>query len=411
MLNSSFKPLAKTLLLICLFVVLQLPVSGFAQTVTHVVPYDRTPQSCLRFKPEVECDKNGVISVILHAINPAGFSPDELEVTSLTPGVTVQPNYMSPVPPQPSFVLNGATIGQEITLMSNAVDIGAGAIQGSDLCCAGTFTFRIPRGICKRPDPDLEVKKSRGACRAWSNGNGHSCTFQVSVTNVGSGQFTGPLSITDTYTAPSANVSNPSPPWVCTNFPATNSFTCTHPVTTVSPGQTVWLNYTLNVGGYIRGGRFQNCAELRPDDTTRGQVARAQALLNDAGYSAGTVDGVAGARTRAAVLACQSDNGQPLTGDYRDFLGFIASQSSVDAFLGNNRSCVNVDLKAIPQTVKPKTCPKGTVGIYPNCRKIIRKTCPSATVGTFPNCKRVVVRKCPKGTIGDWPICVKIKLR
>ena len=48
------------------------------------------------------------------------------------------------------------------------------------------------------------------------------------------------------------------------------------------------------------------------------------------------------------------------------------------------------------------TCPKGTVGKYPNCRKL---TCPKGTVGKYPNCRKLT---CPKGTVGKWPNCRKL---
>lgn len=47
----------------------------------------------------------------------------------------------------------------------------------------------------------------------------------------------------------------------------------------------------------------------------------------------------------------------------------------------------------------PRSCPPGTAGKWPNCR---RQTCPRGTTGTWPDCKQ---RSCPKGTVGNWPNC------
>jgi hypothetical protein len=407
-----FKSLAKLLFIMAIFATGITGGPVLAQSLTHGLTPDRERNMCLRLDPEIECDRNGVISVTLHGTSPGGFSPSEMEVVSLTPGVTVQPNYMSPVQANPSFVLNGASIGQQITLMTNAVDFGAGSIAGSDLCCAGWVKFRIPRDICSQPDPDLKITKTRGRCSPWASGNGHSCKFRVNVQNVGAGSFFGPLSVTDTFTAPAATVSNPSPPWICSNFPANQSFTCDHPITTMAPGDTVVLDYTLSIPGYRRGGRFRNCAELRPNNTRRGQIAFSQTLLNDAGYGAGTVDGVMGSQTRAAIRQCQAENGMPTTGDYRDFLDFIGSQSSVDLNLSNNRDCIDVGLDPNPnKPITPKICPAGTTGTYPNCRTIAVQTCPSGTTGTFPNCRKIRVQTCPTGTTGTFPNCRKIRVQ
>ena len=53
---------------------------------------------------------------------------------------------------------------------------------------------------------------------------------------------------------------------------------------------------------------------------SRDQVAEIQSLLNELGYDAGTVDGVLGINTRAAIAAYQRDNGYAATGRIDDSL-------------------------------------------------------------------------------------------
>ncbi|MEM8974417.1 MAG: hypothetical protein AAGD43_20345 [Pseudomonadota bacterium] len=84
-----------------------------------------------------------------------------------------------------------------------------------------------------------------------------------------------------------------------------------------------------------------------------------------------------------------------------------------------------------------RKCPKGTIGIYPKCRRIVKPPqirCPKGTVGKWPKCRRVgkpprppkcpfgykgrppnckkIIKppqiKCPKGTVGKWPKCRRV---
>lgn len=57
-------------------------------------------------------------------------------------------------------------------------------------------------------------------------------------------------------------------------------------------------------------------------------------------------------------------------------------------------------------TIKP--CPRGTIGVWPLCTKIVKRKCPSGTVGRWPKCKKVVKKICPSGTKGYWPKCYKV---
>jgi hypothetical protein len=49
------------------------------------------------------------------------------------------------------------------------------------------------------------------------------------------------------------------------------------------------------------------------------------------------------------------------------------------------------------------SCPRGTVGTFPDCRGAREQVCPSGTTGRFPNC--TPLRACPPGTVGAYPNC------
>jgi hypothetical protein len=52
----------------------------------------------------------------------------------------------------------------------------------------------------------------------------------------------------------------------------------------------------------------------------------------------------------------------------------------------------------------PQTGPSGGDGLNGS------RQCPKGTIGKWPNCRRITVtqpRACPKGTVGQWPKCTK----
>jgi FecR protein len=57
-------------------------------------------------------------------------------------------------------------------------------------------------------------------------------------------------------------------------------------------------------------------------------------------------------------------------------------------------------------------CKNGTVGKWPNCKKIDEpgKSCPHGTTGKWPICKKLELKpkKCPDGSFGKWPNCKKL---
>lgn len=71
----------------------------------------------------------------------------------------------------------------------------------------------------------------------------------------------------------------------------------------------------------------------------------------------------------------------------------------------------------LAQTQTSRSCPRGYVGRYPNCRRPQRPStgstkCPRGTIGKPPVCIKVSVkppRKCPRGYVGWRPNCKRIQ--
>ena len=60
-----------------------------------------------------------------------------------------------------------------------------------------------------------------------------------------------------------------------------------------------------------------------------------------------------------------------------------------------------------PNCAPVRTCPGGTIGKYPNCRPVQVLRCPAGTRGVYPNCEPIV-RKCPPGFVGTPPLCRRL---
>lgn len=63
-----------------------------------------------------------------------------------------------------------------------------------------------------------------------------------------------------------------------------------------------------------------------------------------------------------------------------------------------------------PNCTAIRTCPGGTTGRYPNCRPYLAQRCPAGTRGNYPSCQPIV-RLCPPGYVGTPPLCRRINQR
>ena len=193
---------------------------------------------------------------------------------------------------------------------------------------------------------------ARASCVA-----GQPCAFNVSIRNVGTGTYVGPLHIDDiTAPATASLVSAAPPPWSCSG--SGGHFSCTYPATTLAPGEMRTLSLTLRTrpSGVTR---LNNCAEMAWDGTET--VMAVQNALNELGFPAGRPDGKAGPQTGKAVAAYQERIGVAATGRIDGTLlrQLFGTWGKGDANTANDRSCVTTLLKPTP--LPPVRCSGGTV--------------------------------------------------
>ncbi|AZO10197.1 hypothetical protein EJ074_14530 [Mesorhizobium sp. M3A.F.Ca.ET.080.04.2.1] len=208
----------------------------------------------------VDCVPGGGAFLYHMPVGPE-MSGKWVQVSTTTPGVSIVPD-IQPVPAG-GGVLNwkiiGASPGQTIHLVVTGIETYAGPKQGWGLCCTQTIDIVIPsdqRCPPKDKEPDLKVEKHADVPRCTMAGG---CDFTITVTNVGDGPYNGKI-VLDEVTLPAGSVlsSGPNAPWVCA--PGTTPMTCTHPVTTLSPGASVDLSLGFKPAGGWQGSALRNCA-------------------------------------------------------------------------------------------------------------------------------------------------------
>ena len=209
-----------------------------------------------------------------------------------------------------------------------------------------------PPGPAAGADLALLKTVDRPTCVA-----GESCRFTLTVTNAGTGGFTGPITIGDvtTPTGTRLTASGPSP-WSCRG--SNGNYTCTHPRTTLAPGASKTLNLTLATARTATGS-LNNCGEFAWSDSAR--IFAVQVALNDLGFPSGAPDGKLGPQTRGAIEAYQASAGLAVTGQIDDALlrRLFGSWGVGDVNAGNDRSCAAAALTTPPPP--SITCTGGTV--------------------------------------------------
>ncbi len=131
--------------------------------------------------------------------------------------------------------------------------------------CVGVFPAPIPTPTAT-PAVDLAVMKgaqsAAGPCpgASWP----HYCYFKITVTNVSSGVYSGPLTVTD----------QASPPWstllagggsvtgACSLDSSSGNVVCPAGNLNLAPGQSQTFNFTVYFGPGGAPSAFQNCASL-----------------------------------------------------------------------------------------------------------------------------------------------------
>ncbi|MGA7783427.1 MAG: kelch repeat-containing protein [Candidatus Acidiferrales bacterium] len=112
------------------------------------------------------------------------------------------------------------------------------------------------------PAPDLSITKSVvGAFTAGSNG-----TFQIAVSNIGTGPTTGTITVTDTLNAAFTFVSGTGTGWTCTA--SSQVVTCTNPGPIASGASTANITLTVMISGTASGIIANTAMVSDPGDTT-----------------------------------------------------------------------------------------------------------------------------------------------
>ncbi|SNY89895.1 hypothetical protein SAMN04515647_0034 [Cohaesibacter sp. ES.047] len=162
---------------------------------------------------------------------------------------------------------------------------------------------------------NLQVsKKSLGACSINRSAQTYECRFQLTVKNIGSGPYNGPVSLLDQFGQPhptgfSLATTNG---WSCSsNNNAIAS--CLNPSLNLTPGQVSQFVMVVTVPGVRKGGISNNCAKLAVPPSKTQRIAMIQQIMNDRGLNAGVVDGKDGPNTRRALSQLKAELGLPDT--------------------------------------------------------------------------------------------------
>ncbi|RLP27809.1 EB domain-containing protein [Mesorhizobium sp. YM1C-6-2] len=210
---------------------------------------------------EVDCVPGGGAFIYHMPVGPE-LGGKWVQLRTTTPGVIVAP--LSQLAPIGGGVLNwtitGALPGDVVHLIVSGIETYAGPEEGVGLCCSQVIDIVIPEDIECPPDegePDIKVEKRADDARCTPEGP---CDFTIRVTNVGDEPYNGPI-VLEEVTGPGAApvVSGPNAPWACP--PMVSPMVCTHPATTLDPGEWVELKLGFAPGPGWNSDAIRNCAE------------------------------------------------------------------------------------------------------------------------------------------------------
>ena len=228
-------------------------------------PPPPAPVQCTVFEPELSCNTaTGEAMVRLKHKDRGKFDPKQIAVSTQTAGITLIGNRRDPL----AFLLRGAKPGDQITLMTDAVDRGAGSQAGLDLCCLGEVTVTIPEGFQCEKERRLDVAK---VCSTDVNpelDTTADCTISVAYSGppptpadpiVLTEQMTGSgWSFTTTPLSDNG--------WRCPSVADGTPYRCTLDTATARPG-TDWSNFVSQLSFQIKvEGDFENCVTATAAD-------------------------------------------------------------------------------------------------------------------------------------------------
>ena len=158
-----------------------------------------------------------------------------------------------------NWTITGALPGDVVHLIVSGIEIYAGPEEGLGLCCSQTVDIVIPEDLeCppERGEPDIKVEKRADDASCPPEGP---CDFTIRVTNVGDAPYNGPIVLDEVTTPGNAPVvAGPNAPWAC--LPMASPMSCTHPATTLDPGEWVELKLGFAPGPGWDWDFIRNCA-------------------------------------------------------------------------------------------------------------------------------------------------------
>ncbi|MHA1164670.1 MAG: peptidoglycan-binding protein, partial [Alphaproteobacteria bacterium] len=207
-----------------------------------------------------------------------------------------------------------------------------------------------------RPDLAMTKTANQAACRA-----GSSCGYTLNVRSVGTAPYSGAIAITDIITPANATLAGSRPaPWSCRK--THGSVLCTHPSTTLAPGQSKSLSLNFTLPRNARG-VANNCATINPGAASRagGNLRDVQSALAARGFNPGPADGKMGRNTRNAIRAYEGQNNMRPTGRVTSALlnSLFGGAGGKDSNPANNRACAASSIIAAPTPPPPPQCTGG----------------------------------------------------
>ena len=198
-----------------------------------------------------------------------------IQLRATNPGVDIAPAVQL-VPPGGgvlSWTITGAGPGDVVHLVVTGIDTYGSDYDGVNICCTQTIDLVIPRDLKCPPEekrPDLKVEKKADTAFCKPEGP---CAFTITVTNVGTGPYNGPIVLNEVTGPGNAPVvSGPNAPWVCA--PMASPMMCTHPATTLNPGNSVQLKLGFAPGADWNGRTLRNCAAYNYDASGKKHFGR-----------------------------------------------------------------------------------------------------------------------------------------
>lgn len=204
------------------------------------------PPSCLKGDAKVTCGKvYGTYDINLNTGGAGGVVPDFVEISMLTPGVSLVPALAQypVVGGQVHLTVAGATPGQAIQFKIAGTTVGKGSLEGTDLCCNGTITVTIPKDLhCPPPPPKITLKKY---CDPVTEAHGdlpkpgskpkYQAICHIKISTVGN--ITHPISVSEVLNGSGAvTYLSSTDPWTCAPsiVTAPAPMNCTLPANTMT---------------------------------------------------------------------------------------------------------------------------------------------------------------------------------